>query len=169
MIGGAMSSAATRRKYKRDRMFCWALLQFIQTADPENPKHRVRFQFFLDFAAHYDINFPVKIKETFDNATPKELAHTEYHLPYRRDGNYHVPDHVGDVVRIIPSMESSTVNADSAASQRNDRTLKAEDFVDNDLRPKGAYHPEERPNFSTVGPAPGAQGWEPKIPGPGQG
>lgn len=28
-------------------------------------------------------------------------AHSEYRVPYKADGNYHVPDHVGDTMKII--------------------------------------------------------------------
>ncbi len=33
---------------------------------------------------------------------PLEYTHTEYQVPYREDGNYHIPNHIGDLIRILP-------------------------------------------------------------------
>ena len=47
-------------------------------------------------------------------------AKTEFHVEHREDGNYHVPDHVGDTVKIVsnPTQE--------APKQRRKRRTKAE-------------------------------------------
>jgi hypothetical protein len=37
---------------------------------------------------------------------PEVPAHTEYAVPYSADGVYHVADHVGDTVKILPPTEA---------------------------------------------------------------
>lgn len=61
---------------------------------PKNYRNALAIRCTLE--APYDLSKP---SLTWEEAASK--VHTEYQVPYAADGNYHIPDHAGDTIKIL--------------------------------------------------------------------